>query len=37
MTDVDYHGPTPLFWRHVVPYGDVRRDMIKRLTFSTST
>ena len=24
MTDVDYRGLTPLFWRHVAPYGEVR-------------
>jgi hypothetical protein len=37
MTDVDYRGLTPLFWRHVVPYGEVRLNMTKRLTLSTPT
>jgi hypothetical protein len=37
MTDVDYRGLTPLFWRHVAPYGEVRLNMTKRLTLSTPT
>ena len=35
MTDVDYHGHTPQFWRHVAPCGEVRLNMTKRLTLST--
>ena len=37
MTDLDYRGPTPLFWRPVAPYGEVRLNMTKRLTLSTPT
>jgi hypothetical protein len=37
MTDVDYRGLTPLFWRHVAPYGEIRLNMTKRLTLSTPT
>jgi hypothetical protein len=36
-TDVDYRGLTPLFWRHVTPYGEGRQNMTKRLTLSTPT
>jgi TnpA family transposase len=32
MTDADRRGLTPLFWTHVLPYGEVKLDMSTRLT-----
>lgn len=34
LTDADRCGLTPLFWTHVVPYGEVKLDMTSRLTSS---
>lgn len=34
LTDADTRGLTPLFWAHVAPYGEVRLDMGRRLTFA---
>ncbi|XVQ88848.1 hypothetical protein ACQP2K_15950 [Microbispora siamensis] len=31
-TLVDRRGLTPLFWQHVRPYGEVRLDLITRLS-----
>jgi hypothetical protein len=30
----DKRGLTPLFWAHVLPYGNVRLDMTRRLELS---
>jgi hypothetical protein len=30
----DRRGLTPLFWQHVRPYGEVRLDMMSRLSLS---
>jgi hypothetical protein len=30
-------GLTPLFWQHVLPYGEVRLDMTSRLTLHTAS
>ncbi len=32
FTDADRRGLTPLFWTHVLPYGEVKLDMSSRLT-----
>lgn len=32
LTDEDRRGLTPLFWTHVLPYGEVHLDLGKRLT-----
>lgn len=32
LTAEDQRGLTPLFWTHVLPYGEVRLDMTRRLT-----
>jgi Tn3 transposase DDE domain-containing protein len=32
LTLEDRGGLTPLFWRHILPYGEVRLDVAKRLT-----
>ena len=32
--DADRRGLTPLFWSHVLPYGEVRLDMTSRLTLT---
>jgi len=32
LTAEDQRGLTPLFWTHVLPYGEVRLDMTARLT-----
>jgi TnpA family transposase len=34
LGDADKRGLTPLFWAHVLPYGEVNLDMTKRLNFS---
>ncbi len=33
-TDADRRGLTPLFWEHVLPYGEVELNMTNRLTLS---
>jgi hypothetical protein len=33
-TDADMRGLTPLFWEHVLPYGEVKLNMTNRLTLS---
>jgi TnpA family transposase len=32
LTSEDQRGLTPLFWTHVLPYGEVRLDMTSRLS-----
>lgn len=32
LTDADHRGLTPLFWTHVLPYGEVHLDLGKRLS-----
>lgn len=34
LGDADRRGLTPLFWNHVLPYGEVNLDMSKRLTLT---
>ena len=34
LTSEDQRGLTPLFWMHVLPYGEVRLDMTSRLSLS---
>ena len=34
LTTEDQRGLTPLFWMHVLPYGEVRLDMTSRLSLS---
>lgn len=36
LTAEDERGPTPLFWSHVLPYGEVKLDMNTRLALSGS-
>ena len=36
LTPEDRRGLTPLFWSHVLPYGEVKLDMTSRLPLSTS-
>lgn len=36
LTAEDRRGLTPLFWAHVLPYGEVRLDMSSRLSLSTA-
>jgi len=36
LTDADRRGLNPLFWTHVVPYGEVRLNMSRRLDLRTS-
>lgn len=36
LTPEDQRGLTPLFWSHVLPYGDVKLNMTSRLPLSTS-
>lgn len=31
LSEADRRGLTPLFWAHVLPYGEVRLDMTSRL------
>lgn len=33
--EADRRGLTPLFWAHVLPYGEVRLDMASRLALGT--
>jgi TnpA family transposase len=37
LTSEDQRGLTPLFWMHVLPYGEVRLDMTSRLSLSTAS
>jgi len=34
LTAEDEHGLTPLFWQHVLPYGEVKLDMSTRLALT---
>jgi TnpA family transposase len=34
LTEADLRGLTPLFWAHVLPYGEVKLDMSRRLQLS---
>jgi hypothetical protein len=36
LTAEDRRGLTPLFWQHVLPYGEVKLDMTARLTIRTA-
>jgi Tn3 transposase DDE domain len=36
LTPEDRRGLTPLFWSHVLPYGEVKLNMRSRLTLSGS-
>jgi hypothetical protein len=36
LTPEDRLGLTPLFWSHVLPYGEVKLNMTSRLPLSTS-
>jgi len=35
LTDQDRRGLTPLFWQHILPYGEVKLDMTTRLDIRT--
>jgi integrase/recombinase XerD len=37
LTPEDRRGLTPLFWQHVLPYGEVKLDMTARLSIRTPT
>lgn len=37
LSDADRRGLTPLFWAHVLPYGEVRLDMASRLEFGAGS
>jgi len=37
LTDQDRRGLTPLFWQHILPYGEVKLDMTTRLDIRTDT
>lgn len=37
LTDEDRRGLTPLFWQHILPYGEVKLDMATRLDIRTDT
>ncbi len=37
LTAEDRRGLTPLFWQHVLPYGEVKLDMTTRLSIRTAT
>ena len=37
LTPADRRGLTPLFWTHVLPYGEVRLDMTARLQLGSPT
>jgi TnpA family transposase len=37
FVDADRRGLTPLFWAHMLPYGEVNLDMTKRLTLTEAT
>ena len=34
LTAADKRGLTPLFWSHILPYGEVKLNMTKRLDLS---
>ena len=34
LTDDDRRGLTPLFWSHILPYGEVSLNMARRLALS---
>jgi hypothetical protein len=34
LTKEDYRGLTPLFYRHVEPYGTIQLDMTRRLALA---
>jgi TnpA family transposase len=36
LTDADRRGLTPLFWTHVLPYGEVHLDLAKRLSLGAA-
>lgn len=36
LTTEDRRGITPLFWQHVLPYGEVKLDMAARLNIRTA-
>ena len=36
LTAEDRRGLTPLFWQHVLPYGEVKLDMTARLSIRTT-
>lgn len=36
MTPEDQRGLTPLFWSHVLPYGEVKLNMTSRLLLGTT-
>ena len=36
LTPADQRGLTPLFWTHVLPYGEVKLDMSARLTLGSA-
>jgi hypothetical protein len=36
LTAEDQRGLTPLFWQHVLPYGEVKLDMTARLSIRTT-
>ena len=36
LTTEDRRGLTPLFWQHVLPYGEVKLDMTTRLSIRTA-
>ncbi len=37
LTAEDRRGLTPLFWQHVLPYGEVKLDMTSRLNIATAS
>ncbi len=37
LTPADRRGLTPLFWMHVLPYGEVHLDMSSRLSLGPAT
>ncbi len=36
LTPEDLRGLTPLFWAHVLPYGEVKLNMTRRLALSAT-
>ena len=36
LTPEDLRGLTPLFWAHVLPYGEVKLDMTKRIALNVA-
>lgn len=37
LTVDDRRGLTPLFWSHILPYGEVRLNMARRLALGSPT